>query len=110
MSTRRRTEPPQAPRAPAPLAGPVGVGDRPLGAVRAPLRLLPLWLLAHVVVTLTAGVPRWVLVAGSLGTTPGPLAFFALNQRLIDRPGRPKRMAAAVPLTVVGVGIARRTS
>ena len=60
--------------------------------------------------TLTAGVPRWVLVAGSLGTTPGPLAFFALDQRLTDCPGRPKRMAAAVPLTVVGVGIAWRMS
>ena len=72
--------------------------------------LLLLWLLAHVIMTLTVGVPRWVLVAGFLGTTPGPLAFFALGQRLIDRPGRPKRMAAVVPLTIVGVGIAWRMS
>ncbi|PSQ14590.1 hypothetical protein BRD02_08460 [Halobacteriales archaeon QS_8_69_73] len=72
--------------------------------------MLLLWLLAHVVVTLTTGVPRWVLVVGFLGTTPGPLAFFALGQRLTDRPGRPTRLAAVVPLTVVGVGIARRMS
>ena len=70
--------------------------------------LLLLWLVAHVVVTLTASVPRWVLVAGFLGTTPGPFAFFALGQRLTDRPGRLERLAAIVPLTVVGVGIAWR--
>lgn len=72
--------------------------------------LLLLWLVAHVLVTLSTDVPRWLLVAGFLGTTPGPLAFLFLGQRLTDRPGRLRRLLAVVPLTVVGVGIAWRMS
>lgn len=72
--------------------------------------LLLLWLVAHVLVTLATDVPRWLLVAGFLGTTPGPLAFLFLGQRLTARPGRLRRLLAVVPLTVVGVGIAWRMS
>ena len=72
--------------------------------------VLLLWLLAHVVVTLTAPVPRWVLVAGFLGATPGPLLFFATGQLFTGRPGRRARLAAVVPLSLVGVGVAWRMS
>lgn len=72
--------------------------------------LLLLWLVSHVLVTLWTDVPRWFLVAGFLGTTPGPLAFLILGQRLTARPGTGKRLLAVVPLTVVGVGMAWRMS
>lgn len=70
--------------------------------------LLLAWLVVHVVVTAVADVPSWLLVAGFLGTTPGPLAFLLLGQVRTDRDGRLKRALAAVPLTMVGVGIALR--
>lgn len=70
--------------------------------------LLLAWIALHVVVTVTASVPRWVLVAGALGTTPAPLAFLALGQVVTDRDGRGRRLLAVVPLTVVGIGIAWR--
>lgn len=72
--------------------------------------LLLAWLALHVVVTLTGAPPRWLLVAGFLGTTPGPLAFLAFGQVLSDRDGRLRRLLAVVPLTLVGVGIAARMS
>lgn len=72
--------------------------------------LLLAWLGLHVLVTVTTGVPRWVLVAGFLGTTPAPLSFLALGQVLTDRDGRGRRLLAVVPLTLVGVGIAWRMS
>lgn len=70
--------------------------------------LLLLWIVLHVLITVTTPVPRWVLVGGFLGTTPAPLAFLALGQVLTDRPGRLRRLLAVVPLTLVGIGIAWR--
>jgi cellulose synthase/poly-beta-1,6-N-acetylglucosamine synthase-like glycosyltransferase len=70
--------------------------------------LLLAWLVAHAVVAAAGRVPAWILVGGFLGTTPGPLAFLLLGQRLTDRPGRLERVLAVVPLTLVGVGIAWR--
>jgi len=70
--------------------------------------LLLAWILLHVVVTAFGAAPRSLLLAGVLGTTPGPLLFLALGQLLVDRPGRLERLLAAVPLTLVGVGIAWR--
>jgi hypothetical protein len=70
--------------------------------------VLLLWLCAHVVVALTASVPRWVLVAGFLTATLGPLVFFTTGQWFTERPARGARLAAVVPLSVFGVGIAWR--
>jgi cellulose synthase/poly-beta-1,6-N-acetylglucosamine synthase-like glycosyltransferase len=70
--------------------------------------LLLAWLVLHVLVTVTADVPRWLLVGGFLGTTPGPLAFLWLGQAVTDRPGRLRRLVAVVPLTLVGVGLTWR--
>lgn len=72
--------------------------------------LLVAWILLHVVVTAVADVPTWLLIAGFLGATPGPLAFLALGQAYTDRPGRLKRLAAGLPLTMIGVGIAWQMS
>jgi len=70
--------------------------------------LLLAWILLHVVVTAFGAAPRSLLLAGFLGTTPGPLVFLALGQLLVERPGRLRRLVATVPLTIVGVGIAWR--
>jgi cellulose synthase/poly-beta-1,6-N-acetylglucosamine synthase-like glycosyltransferase len=70
--------------------------------------LLLAWLVLHVLVTVTVEVPRWLLVGGFLGTTPGPLAFLWLGQTVTDRPGRLRRALAVVPLTLVGVGLTWR--
>lgn len=72
--------------------------------------LLLAWLALHVAVALFATVPRWVLLGGFLGTTPGPLGFLFLGQVLTDREGKIRRLLAVVPLTLVGVGIAWRMS
>lgn len=70
--------------------------------------LLLAWLVVHVVVTIVADVPAWLLVGGFLGTTPGPLAFLLIGQARTDRDGTVGRALAVVPLTLVGVGIAWR--
>lgn len=72
--------------------------------------LLLLWIVLHVLVTATGDVPAWLLIAGFLGATPGPLAFLALGQVYTDRPGRLRRLAATPVLTLVGVGLAWRMS
>jgi cellulose synthase/poly-beta-1,6-N-acetylglucosamine synthase-like glycosyltransferase len=72
--------------------------------------LLLAWILLHVLVTALGLAPRWLLVAGFLGTTPGPVGFLALGQLLTDRPGRLRRLVAVPSLTLVGVGIAWRMS
>lgn len=70
--------------------------------------VLVLWLVMHVVVTVVADVPVWVLVGGFLGATLGPLVFLFLGQTLIDRPGFRSRVLAVVPLTLIGIGITWR--
>lgn len=70
--------------------------------------LLLAWVFLHVVLTATGQVPRWLLLAGFLGTTPGPLAFLALGQLLTDREGHLERLLATLPLTLIGIGIASR--
>lgn len=72
--------------------------------------LLLAWLWLHLLLTVSGSVPRWVLLGGFLGATPGPLAFLAIGQRLTDRRGRLPRFLGVVPLTLVGVGIAWRMS
>lgn len=72
--------------------------------------LLVVWIALHILVTVAGPPPRWLLVVGFLGATPGPLGFLALGQALTDRPGRGRRLLAVVPLTLVGVGIAHRMS
>lgn len=70
--------------------------------------LLLTWIGLHVVVVAVAEIPRWWLLAGFLGATPGPLAFLALGQRYTNRAGASRRLLAALPLSLVGVGIAWR--
>jgi cellulose synthase/poly-beta-1,6-N-acetylglucosamine synthase-like glycosyltransferase len=70
--------------------------------------LLLAWIGLHVVVTAATEAPRWLLLAGFFGTTPGPIAFLVLGQVLVDREGRLRRLAATLVLTLVGVGIAWR--
>lgn len=70
--------------------------------------ILLAWILLHVVVTVFGHAPRWLLLAGFLGATPGPLLFLGLGQLLTDRQGWGKRVLATVPLTLIGVGIAWR--
>lgn len=70
--------------------------------------LLLLWIFLHVVTTTFGQAPRWLLLAGFLGTTPGPLLFLVLGQVLVDRPGRVQRLLATLPLTLIGIGIAWR--
>lgn len=72
--------------------------------------LMLAWIVLHVAVTAFGQASRWLLLAGFLGTTPGPLVFLALGQILVDRDGRLQRLLATVPLTVVGIGIAWRMS
>lgn len=69
---------------------------------------IPVYNERHVVVTAFGQAPRWLLVVGVLGTTPGPLAYLALGQTTVDRPGTVGRLLATVPLTLLGVGIAWR--
>jgi cellulose synthase/poly-beta-1,6-N-acetylglucosamine synthase-like glycosyltransferase len=72
--------------------------------------LLLAWLGLHVVATALGLAPRWLLVAGFLGTTPGPIGFLVLGQVHTDRDGRLRRLVGVLPLTLVGVGIAWRMS
>jgi cellulose synthase/poly-beta-1,6-N-acetylglucosamine synthase-like glycosyltransferase len=70
--------------------------------------LLLAWIVLHVVVTVAGGAPEWLLLAGFLGTTPGPVAFLLLGLVLVDRAHGPRRLLALLPLTLVGIGIAWR--
>lgn len=72
--------------------------------------LLLLWMLLHVLVAGLGESPDRLLLVGFAMTTPGPLAFLALGQVMVDREGRLRRLAAALPLTLVGAGIAWRMS
>jgi hypothetical protein len=72
--------------------------------------LLLAWIVLHVAVTAVGQAPRWLLLAGFVGTTPGPLAFLVLGQTLVDRGERLRRVLATLPLTLVGIGIAWRMS
>lgn len=72
--------------------------------------LLVAWILLHVAVTALGQAPRWLLLAGFLGTTPGPIAFLILGQVVTDQSGRLRRLLATVPLTLVGIGISWRMS
>jgi len=73
--------------------------------------LLLAWLALHLLVTVVTTAPRWLLTAGFLAITPGPIAFLALGQQLSERPGRLQRLfVGVVGLSLVGVGIAWRMS
>lgn len=72
--------------------------------------LLLAWILLHVAITVTGQAPRWLLLAGFLGTTLGPIVFLALGQYRVSREGQLRRLVATLPLTLVGIGIAWRMS
>lgn len=73
--------------------------------------LLLAWLVLHLLVTVVATAPRWLLTAGFLTVTPGPIVFLALGQHLTDRPSCLRRLfVGVVGLSLAGVGIAWRMS
>lgn len=70
--------------------------------------LLLVWIGLHIAVTAVSVPPRWLLLAGFLGTTPGPLAFLLLGQLQAKRQRIGRRLLAVIPLTLVGIGLAWR--